>query len=133
MLDLTAQVVCARLAGPGNVPAADLPEFIRKVAATFGDLAEVDLPSAVVTRKKPSTAPVKSDEQPNGFLRCKECGMQLKMLKRHLLTVHEMTPDAYREKHHLSADARMVTSNYAELRSKLAKKHGLGKKRDLRS
>ena len=62
------------------------------------------------------------------ILTCLECGMKMKMLKRHLLTVHGMTPEDYRRKHNLPGDAPMVTSNYAELRSKLAKASGLGKR-----
>jgi predicted transcriptional regulator len=62
------------------------------------------------------------------MLECLECGMQLKMLKRHLLTVHGMTPEDYRQKHNLPGNAPMVTSGYAERRSQLAKEHGLGKK-----
>ena len=62
------------------------------------------------------------------ILTCLECGMKMKMLKRHLLTVHGMTPEDYRRKHNLPGDTPMVTSNYAELRSQLAKASGLGKR-----
>ena len=62
------------------------------------------------------------------ILTCLECGMRMKMLKRHLLTVHGLTPEAYRQKHGLPPDAPMVTSNYAALRSELAKASGLGKR-----
>jgi predicted transcriptional regulator len=57
-----------------------------------------------------------------------EDGLTMKMLKRHLLTVHGMTPDEYRAKWKLPADYPMVASNYAKLRSSLALQSGLGLK-----
>ena len=47
------------------------------------------------------------------------------MLKRHLKTAYNLTPDQYREKWGLSRDYPMVAPNYAEHRSSLAKKIGL--------
>jgi predicted transcriptional regulator len=51
------------------------------------------------------------------------------MLKRHLMTNHDMTPPDYRQKWGLSADYPMVAPNYAEQRRTLAKAIGLGTKR----
>ena len=59
---------------------------------------------------------------------CMECGLSMKMLKRHLQTVHGMTPAEYREKWDLSGDYPMVAANYAKLRSSLALESGLGLK-----
>jgi predicted transcriptional regulator len=59
---------------------------------------------------------------------CMEDGLSMKMLKRHLLTVHGMTPEAYREKWGLPDDYPMVAENYARLRSSLALQSGLGLK-----
>jgi predicted transcriptional regulator len=59
---------------------------------------------------------------------CMEDGLSMKMLKRHLLTVHGMTPDEYRKKWNLPADYPMVASQYAKLRSNLAVQSGLGLK-----
>jgi predicted transcriptional regulator len=50
----------------------------------------------------------------------------LKMLKRHLATSYNLTPDQYREKWGLDARYPMVAPNYAERRSELAKQIGLG-------
>ncbi len=55
-----------------------------------------------------------------------EDGKKLKMLKRHLMTHYQMTPEQYRAKWNLPADYPMVAPNYAEQRRTLAKKIGLG-------
>jgi predicted transcriptional regulator len=59
---------------------------------------------------------------------CLDCGKQLKMLKRHLMTDHSMTPEQYRERWGLGRDYPMVAPDYASKRSALAKKIGLGRK-----
>jgi len=64
---------------------------------------------------------------------CMECGLSMKMLKRHLQTVHGMTPAEYREKWELSSDYPMVAANYAKLRSSLALESGLGLKPDAKA
>ena len=63
------------------------------------------------------------------YIVCLEDGKKLKMLKRHLMTHYQMTPDEYRQKWGLNGDYPMVAPNYAEQRRTLAKKIGLGTKR----
>ena len=63
---------------------------------------------------------------------CLEDGKRLKMLKRHLMTHYQMTPDQYRQKWGLNSDYPMVAPNYAEQRRALAKAIGLGTKRGKR-
>ena len=58
---------------------------------------------------------------------CLECGKQFSMLKRHLNTDHQMTPDQYRQKWDLPRSYPMVAPDYAKTRSALAKKIGLGR------
>ncbi len=53
---------------------------------------------------------------------------KLKMLKRHLRTTYDMSPQDYREKWGLPADYPMVAPNYAARRSEFAKQIGLGRK-----
>ena len=60
------------------------------------------------------------------YIICLEDGKKLKMLKRHLKTAYDMTPDEYRERWNLPADYPMVAPNYARQRSRLAKEIGLG-------
>ena len=62
------------------------------------------------------------------YLICLEDGRQLKMLKRHLATAYNMTPEDYRAKWGLAHDYPMVAPNYAKTRQALAKKIGLGRK-----
>ena len=71
--------------------------------------------------------PVKRSVRPD-YIVCLEDGEKHKMLKRHLRTAHELTPDAYRKRWGLAPDYPLVAPKYAELRSKLAKKIGLGRK-----
>ena len=60
------------------------------------------------------------------YIVCLEDGKKLKMLKRHLKTSYNLTPDEYRERWGLPRDYPMVAPNYAKHRSNLAKKIGLG-------
>jgi predicted transcriptional regulator len=60
------------------------------------------------------------------YIVCLEDGKKLKMLKRHLKTAYNMTPEDYRERWGLPADYPMVAPNYAKQRSRLAKEIGLG-------
>ena len=48
------------------------------------------------------------------------------MLKRHLRTAYNMTPDQYRERWGLGPSYPMVAPDYAKRRSLLAKSIGLG-------
>jgi predicted transcriptional regulator len=50
------------------------------------------------------------------------------MLKRHLMTAYDMTPEDYRAKWGLKPDYPMVAPSYAAKRHGLAKKIGLGRK-----
>lgn len=61
------------------------------------------------------------------YIVCLEDGKQLKMLKRHLRTTYNLTPEEYRAKWGLPADYPMVAPNYAQQRSDFAKKIGLGR------
>ena len=55
---------------------------------------------------------------------------KFKSLKRHLRTHYNLSPEEYREKWGLSHDYPMVAPNYARARSDLAKKMGLGTRRE---
>lgn len=70
--------------------------------------------------------PIKKSVFPD-YIICLEDGRRLKMLKRHLATAFNMTPEQYREKWGLGRDYPMTAPNYAEKRSLLAKQIGLGK------
>jgi predicted transcriptional regulator len=83
--------------------------------------------SAPEARPEPKVS-IRSSIKPD-YIVCLEDGKKQKMLKRHLMTNHGMTPDEYRQKWGLAADYPMVAPNYAEQRRTLAKSIGLGTKR----
>lgn len=120
LLELTAEIVAAH-AGNNTVAAGDLPQLIQDIYRT---LSAVGSGQAAPERPKPAV-PVKRSIFPD-YIVCLEDGKKLKMLKRHLKTAYDLTPDAYRERWGLPADYPMVAPNYAKHRSNLAKKIGLG-------
>lgn len=123
LLELTAQIVSAHVAH--NVVAADaLPGLIGEVFRALSGTGRV--PEPVVEKPQPAV-PVRRSVFPE-YLVCLEDGKKLKMLKRHLKTAYDMTPEQYRDKWGLSPDYPMVAPNYAAHRSTLAKKIGLGTK-----
>ena len=95
------------------------------VCADAAPLANIgSAPAAPAARPQPAVS-VKKSVQPD-YIVCLEDGKKLKMLKRHLKTAYNMTPEAYRERWGLSSDYPMVAPNYARQRSRLAKEIGLG-------
>jgi predicted transcriptional regulator len=121
-LSLTAQIVAAHV-GHNPTPAAGMPALIQQVYATLRGLgAEPPAPE----QREPAV-PIKRSVFPD-YIVCLEDGKKLKMLKRHLQTAYGMSVDQYREKWGLPPSYPMVAPNYAEHRSTLAKKIGLGRK-----
>ncbi len=121
VLALTAQIVSAHV--KANSVAADaLPDLIRDVHRAVSGLGAA--PSVTSERPQPAV-PIKKSVFPD-FIICLEDGKKLKMLKRHLMSSYNMTPEQYRERWGLGADYPMVAPNYALHRSSLAKKIGLG-------
>jgi predicted transcriptional regulator len=101
---------------------SDLPQVIREVYQTLSVLGG----AAPAAAEKPTPAiPVKKSVTPE-YIVCLEDGKKLKMLKRHLRTAYNMSPEEYRDKWGLPADYPMVAPSYAKQRSKLAKQIGLG-------
>jgi predicted transcriptional regulator len=122
LLALTAEIVAAHV-GNNSVPLSELPQLINEVYRT---LASVGTTPSIPERPQPAV-PVKKSVPPD-YIICLEDGKKLKMLKRHLKTAYNMTPEEYRERWNLAADYPMVAPNYALHRSTLAKKIGLGTK-----
>jgi predicted transcriptional regulator len=124
LMGLTAEIVAAHVSN-NPVSLADLPNLIQEVYRT---LASVGLPVAKPQPERPQPAiAIKKSITPE-YLICLEDGKKLKMLKRHLQTSYNMTPEQYRERWGLTPDYPMVAPNYAKHRSSLAKKIGLGTK-----
>jgi predicted transcriptional regulator len=125
LLALTAEIVASHVSN-NAVPVADLPALIQRVYDTMSRLGR---PEAGGVPERPVPAvPVRKSVTPD-YIVCLEDGKKLKMLKRHLKTAYDMTPEQYRERWGLPPDYPMVAPNYAEQRRDLAKKIGLGTNR----
>ena len=120
LITLTADIVAAHVSN-NSVAVNDLPQLIQNV---HGALSGLSGSSAPEVRPEPKV-PIRSSIKPD-YIVCLEDGKKLKMLKRHLKTAYNMSPEAYRERWGLPADYPMVAPNYARQRSRLAKEIGLG-------
>lgn len=123
---LTAEIVSAYVSNNAISP-ADLPRLMADVHTAIAGLAQQDATAAVSAEKPKPAVPIRRSVTPD-YIICLEDGKKFKSLKRHLQTHHNMTPDEYRARWGLPLDYPMVAPSYAEQRSKLAKKIGLGKK-----
>ena len=121
LLTLTTQIVSAHV-GNNNVELTDLPPLIEQVYKTLATVGQEPAPQP--ERPQPAV-PIKKSVTAD-YIVCLEDGKQLKMLKRHLKTAYNMSPEEYRERWGLPPDYPMVAPNYAQQRSQLAKDIGLG-------
>ena len=121
-LSLTAQIVAAHV-GHNVVPANGMTVLIQQVYSTLRGLGA----DSTSPEQREPAVPIKRSVFPD-YIICLEDGKKLKMLKRHLQTAYNMSVDQYREKWGLPPSYPMVAPNYAEHRSSLAKKIGLGRK-----
>jgi predicted transcriptional regulator len=122
LLELTTEIVSAHVSN-NPLPVGDLPQLIQDVYRTLSNVGNVQGASE---RPQPAVS-VKKSVTPD-FIVCLEDGKKLKMLKRHLKTSFNLSPEEYRERWGLPRDYPMVAPNYAKHRSALAKKIGLGTK-----
>ncbi|MBT8388634.1 MAG: MucR family transcriptional regulator [Altererythrobacter sp.] len=122
LITLTSDIVAAHVSN-NDVDVESVPSLISKVYSALSTLggaagAKEERPEPAVTVR----ASIKKDH-----IVCLDCGKRMKMLKRHLSTEHNMSPDEYRARWELSPDYPLVAPNYAETRRKLAKEIGLGR------
>ena len=122
LLELTTEIVSAHVSN-NSLPVGDLPQLIQDVYRTLSNVGSLQ---GATERPQPAVS-VKKSVTPD-FIVCLEDGKKLKMLKRHLKTSYNLTPEEYRERWGLPRDYPMVAPNYAKHRSALAKKIGLGTK-----
>lgn len=119
-----ASDIAAAYVSHNNLSAEQLPDVIKTVHATLSSVGRVPVEDR--DNSKPAV-PVRRSITPD-YIVCLEDGKRLKMLKRHLRSAYNMTPDEYRAKWGLPSDYPMVAPNYAKQRSQFAKKIGLGRK-----
>jgi len=124
LLHMTTDMVSAYLSN-NMLPIAQIPDVIKTVHSSLHEINHAGSSSEKEVLKP--AVPVRRSITPD-FIICLEDGKKLKMLKRHLRTTYNMTPDEYRAKWGLSPDYPMVAPNYAKQRSDFAKSIGLGRK-----
>lgn len=122
LITLAADIVTAHVAN-NSVEVSDVPVLIESV---YGALAKLGNETVEEAKPEPAVS-IRASIKPD-YLICLEDGKKMKMLKRHLKTAYDMTPEEYRERWNLPADYPMVAPNYAATRRELAKKIGLGRK-----
>ncbi|MGQ0673718.1 MAG: MucR family transcriptional regulator [Hyphomicrobium sp.] len=126
LVELTSRIVSAFVSN-NTVAAADLPQLI---GDTYAALSRAT--GGIVTSEREEQRPkvaVKKSVMPD-YIICLEDGKKFKSLKRHLRTHYNLSPEEYREKWGLPHDYPMVAPNYARARSDLAKKMGLGTRKE---
>ena len=117
----TTDIVVSFIAN-NSIDAREVSSLIQNVHATLAGLG-----SGTVEEPRPDPAVSVRASVKKDHIVCLEDGKLLKMLKRHLMSDHDMTPDDFRARWGLPADYPMVASDYAEKRRDLAKKIGLGR------
>ncbi len=119
-LGLVSKIVVAYVSN-NSVPTSELSGLIGGVHDALSHIGERPVKS-----REPAV-PIRRSVQAD-YIVCLEDGKKLKMLKRHLRTTYELSPQEYRKKWGLPQDYPMVAPKYAKRRSELAKKIGLGRK-----
>ena len=123
LITLASDIVAAHVSN-NSVTVEDLPSLITNV---YGALAGLGHSTPEPEAKPEPAVSIRASLKPD-YIVCLEDGKKLKMLKRHLMTHYNLTPEQYRQRWNLPADYPMVAPNYAEKRRELAKKIGLGRK-----
>lgn len=125
LVQLTADIVAAHVAN-NNVAVGDVGNLVQRV---YEALSALEKPAAAAESvSKTPVVSVRSSIKPE-YIVCMECGAKQRMLKRHLMTAHGMTPDQYRADYGLPREYPMVAPNYSEQRRSLAHAIGLGRKK----
>ncbi len=126
VVDLTAEIVAAYVA-KNTVTQAELPKLIGEVHRALSGAVSHTPSREEIAETKPAVTIKKSLTA--DYLICLEDGKKFKSLKRHLRSHYNLSPEQYREKWGLPADYPMVAPNYAQARSSLAKRMGLGQRK----
>jgi predicted transcriptional regulator len=121
LLPLVSEVVAAHLSR-NSVPSSEMAALVRSIYQALATLG-----GGAAAAKAGPAVPIDKSVTPN-YIVCLEDGRQLKMLKRHLRTAFNLSPEQYRQRWALPSSYPMVAPNYAKKRSKLAKAMGLGTK-----
>lgn len=121
LLTLATDIISAHVSN-NNVATEALPGLIAAVYDSLAGLGQVTEPAEEA--RTPAVS-IRASVKPDSIT-CLECGKKMKLIKRHLGTDHQLTPEQYRNRWNLPADYPLVAPNYAEKRKELAVKIGLG-------
>ena len=124
-VELAADIVSAYVSN-NSIATSEIASLIGEVHSALVRVAggAVEVPLEALE----PAVPIKKSITPD-YIICLDDGKKFKSLKRHLRTQYDMTPEEYRERWGLPPDYPMVAPNYAQARSQLAKKMGLGQQR----
>ena len=123
LIELTTDIVAAHVANNSVA----LPQIAGLIQSVYVALASAGRPAQPEAAPPEPAVSIRASVKPE-YIVCLEDGKKMKMLKRHLRSAYDMSPDEYRAKWRLPADYPMVAPAYAEKRRALAKKIGLGRK-----
>jgi predicted transcriptional regulator len=126
IMELVTEVVSAYVSN-NTIASSELPAFVQQVHRSLCTVGSGH--SFLLPDRSDPVVPIEESVQAD-YIVCLEDGRRLKMLKRHIKTAYNMTPDQYRERWGLPASYPMVAPNYAKRRSNLAKDIGLGTRRE---
>jgi predicted transcriptional regulator len=121
--ELTAEIVAAYV-GRNQMASDQLGTLISTVHQALTALGKP--PTEAVVERMPAVT-VRRSVSPNAVV-CLDCGWKGKVLRRHIGSVHGLTPEAYRTRWELKADHPLVAPAYSERRSDMAKQVGLGQR-----
>ena len=124
VMRMAVDIVAAYLSR-NQIPSTRIPEVITTIVGSLDGLDRARAAPAAAPQKP--KVPIRRSVTPD-FIICLEDGKKLKMLKRHLRTAYNLTPEEYRAKWRLPPDYPMVAPNYSKQRSEFARKIGLGRK-----
>ena len=123
LITLTSDIVAAHVSN-NSVAVDEVSTLISNVYSALSGLGDANVSEEA--RPEPAVS-VRASVKKEHIV-CLDCGKKMKMLKRHLSTEHDMSPEEYRQRWDLPSDYPMVAPAYADTRRDLAKKIGLGRK-----
>jgi predicted transcriptional regulator len=111
-----------------HVPLGEIRSVIQQIADSLAGIGSAGDGDFAETQAKPALtrAQIRKSITPDALISFED-GKPYKTLRRHLAT-RGLTPAQYREKWGLPSDYPMVSANYSEARSTLAKALGLGQR-----
>lgn len=124
LAEFTTEIVSAYVTNT-TVAMNDLGELIGLVGRQLRALGQKPAEPAPA-KLEPAVSIRRSVQQDH--LVCLVCGSKQKILRRHLMAAHGLTPEAYRQAFGLKPDYPMAAPSSQRMRSNLAKELGLGRR-----